>query len=120
MKKVTQPKMLALLKRSFIESVQPGSVALRDRILSMDDGFEYLLRNRSSSVSFEGVCKLYNLCTGRDFSPTFETDPDFVAKLAEVHRPSTCLQFIARDVLFELRRALYYTAVYFSCVMPLM
>ncbi len=91
--------MLALLKKSFIESFQPGSVALRDRILSMDDGFEYLLRNRSSVVSFEGVCKLYNLCTGRDFSVTFETDPDFVAKLAEVRLPSTYLQFSPRCVV---------------------
>ena len=38
----TQPKMLALLKKTFIEPVGSSDVALRDRILSMDDGFEFL------------------------------------------------------------------------------
>ncbi len=76
--------MLALLKRTFIEKVGSSEVALRDRILSMDDGFEFLLKNRSSLAAFEGISKIYNLCTGRDFSATYETDPDFVKKLAEV------------------------------------
>jgi hypothetical protein len=82
--KVTLPKMLALLKRTFIERVGTSDIALRDRILSMDDGFEFLLRNRSQPAAFDGVSKIYNLCTGRDFSVTYETDPDFVKKLAEV------------------------------------
>jgi hypothetical protein len=81
---VTQPKMLALLKKTFIERVGSSDVALRDRILSMDDGFEFLLKNRSSQASLEGVSKIYNLCTGRNFSPNYETDPDFVSKLAQV------------------------------------
>jgi len=81
---VTQPKMLALLKKTFIERVGSSDVALRDRILSMDDGFEFLLKNRSSQASLEGVSKIYNLCTGRNFSPTYDTDPDFVNKLAQV------------------------------------
>jgi hypothetical protein len=90
--------MLALLKRTFIEKVGSSEVALRDRILSMDDGFEFLLKNRSSSASFEGISKIYNLCTGRDFSATYETDPDFVKKLAEV-----CLFFAhAQLFAFEL------------------
>lgn len=83
----TQPKMLALLKKTFIEPVGSSDVALRDRILSMDDGFEFLLRNRSSAESLEGVSKIFNLCTGRDFSPTYDTDPDFVNKLAQVRLP---------------------------------
>jgi len=31
----------------------------------------------------EGVSKIYNLCTGRIFSPTYDTDPEFVSKLAK-------------------------------------
>jgi hypothetical protein len=81
---VTQPKMLALLKRTFIERVGSSDIALRDRILSMDDGFEFLLKNRGSQESLDGVSKIFNLCTGRDFSPTYDTDPDFVNKLAQV------------------------------------
>jgi hypothetical protein len=81
---VTQPKMLSLLKTTFIERVGSSDVALRDRILSMDDGFEFLLKNRGSQESLEGVSKIFNLCTGRDFSPSYDTDPDFVNKLAQV------------------------------------
>jgi hypothetical protein len=92
--RVTQPKTLAPLKRAFIEKVGSSEVALRNRILSMDGGFEFLLKNRSSSAAFEGISKIYNLCMGRDFSATYETDPDFVKKLAEV-----CL-FFARAHFF--------------------
>ena len=96
----TQPKMLALLKKTFIEPVGSSDVALRDRILSMDDGFEFLLRNRSSAESLEGVSKIFNLCTGRDFSPTYDTDPDFVNKLAQVRLP-VHLCASARSTLIE-------------------
>ncbi len=96
--KVTLPKMLAALKKTFIEPVGISDVALRDRILSMDDGFEFLLEHRyqpapSEELSdpaeqrfpnMEGLSKLYGLCTGRVFSVTYETDPDFVEKLAKV------------------------------------
>ena len=81
---VTLPKMLALLKRTFIERVGTSDIALRDRILSMDDGFEFLLRNRSQPAAFDGLSKIYDLCTGRVFSVTFETDPDCVKELAGV------------------------------------
>ena len=96
----TLPKMLALLKKTFIERVGSSDVALRDRILSMDDGFEFLLRNRSSAESLEGVSKIFNLCTGRDFSPTYDTDPDFVNKLAQVRLP-VHLCASARTALIE-------------------
>ena len=89
--KVTLPKMLAELKKTFIEPVGISDVALRDRILSMDDGFEFLLEHRYQPASeekrfsnMEGLSKLYGLCTGRVFSVTYETDPDFVEKLAKV------------------------------------
>jgi hypothetical protein len=84
---VTLPKMLAELKRTFIEPV--GS-SLRDRILSMDDGFEFLLAHRTQPAppgglsNMEGLSKLYGLCTGSVFSVTYETDPDCVKILAEV------------------------------------
>ena len=81
--KITQPKLLKLLKKTFIERVSSSDSALRDRILSMDDGFEFLLRQRSQDAALEGVSRIYNLCTGRNFSPNFDTDPDFVAKLAQ-------------------------------------
>ena len=88
---VTLPKMLALLKQTFIERSGTSGVALRDRILSMDDGFEFLLEHRYQPASeenkisnMEGLSKLYGLCTGRVFSVTYETDPDFVEKLAKV------------------------------------
>jgi hypothetical protein len=76
--------MLALLKTTFIECVASSGTALRDRILSMDDGFEYLLKNRSNPVSLDGLSQMFDLCTGRVFSATYETDSDFVKKLAEV------------------------------------
>jgi hypothetical protein len=101
--KVTQPKMLALLKETFIKPFEAGGVALRDRILSMEDGFECLLRGRhdttKKALSLNGLNQIYLLCTGRDFSVTFETDPEFVAKLAEVRLPSTYLQFGPRCVV---------------------
>ena len=57
----------------------------------MDDGFEFLLEHRYQPASeenkisnMEGLSKLYGLCTGRVFSVTYETDPDFVEKLAKV------------------------------------
>ena len=81
--KITQPKLLKLLKKTFIERVSSSDSALRDRILSMDDGFEFLLRQRGQEAALEGVARIYNLCTGRNFSPNFDTDPDFVAKLAQ-------------------------------------
>jgi hypothetical protein len=81
---VTLPKMLTLLKQTFIERSGTSGVALRDRILSMDDGFEYLLRTRSQPAALAGLSKIYDLCTGRVFSEKYETDPDFVKKLAEV------------------------------------
>ena len=82
--KVTLPKMLALLKQTFIERSGTSGVALRDRILSMDDGFEFLLRTRSQPAALAGLSKIYDLCTGRVFSEKYETDPVFVKKLAEV------------------------------------
>ena len=82
--KVTLPKMLAALKKTFIEPVGISDVALRDRILSMDDGFEFLLRTRSQPAALAGLSKIYDLCTGRVFSEKYETDPDFVKKLADV------------------------------------
>ncbi len=85
---MTLSKMLAELKKTFIEPV--GS-SQRDRILSMDDGFEFLLEHRYQPASeekrfsnMEGLSKLYGLCTGRVFSVTYVTDPDFVEKLAKV------------------------------------
>jgi hypothetical protein len=78
------PKMLALLKITFIEPVGSNTVALLDRILSLDDVFEILLRDRFEPAAFDGISKFYNLCSGRDFTVTYETDPDFVKKLAEV------------------------------------
>jgi hypothetical protein len=90
---VTQPEMLVLLKTTFIEPCEDGGVAQRDRILSMEDGFECLLRDRhdtnKKAASLNGLHQIYRLCTGKCFSMTFETDPDFVAKLAEVRLPST-------------------------------
>ena len=64
----------------------------------MDDGFEFLLEHRYQQApaeelsdpsekrfpNMEGLSKLYGLCTGRVFSVTYETDPDFVEKLAKV------------------------------------
>ncbi len=86
--KVTLPKMLAELKKTFIE---PVTSSLRDRILSVDDdGFEFLLAHRYQPAppgglsNMEGLSKLYDLCTGRVFSETFETDPDCVKQLAKV------------------------------------
>jgi hypothetical protein len=93
--KVTQAKMLALLKKTFIEPVEAGGVALRDRILSMEDGFEYLLNTRSAEASLSGLSQMYNLCTGRVFSTTFQTDPDFVTKLAEVSSRYTSYPYFA-------------------------
>jgi hypothetical protein len=93
--KVTQAKMLALLKKTFIEPVEAGGVALRDRILSMEDGFESLLNTRSAEASLSGLSQMYNLCTGRVFSTTFESDPDFVAKLAEVSSLYTSYPYYA-------------------------
>jgi hypothetical protein len=82
--KGTQSKMLALLKSTFIGPLN-GGPSLRDHILSMDDGFEFLLRNRSAASSLAGVSAVYNLCTGRQFSPNFQVDPDFLDKLSQVH-----------------------------------
>lgn len=48
----------------------------------------------------EGVSKIFNLCTGRDFSPTYDTDPDFVNKLAQVRLP-VHLCASARTALIE-------------------
>ncbi len=78
----TLPKMLELLKSTFIHPVGSNTVALLDRILSMDDVFEILSRDRLAA--FDGLSKIYNLCTGRDFTVTYETDPDFVKNLAQV------------------------------------
>jgi hypothetical protein len=77
----TLPEMLALLKKIFIEPV--GSELL-DRILSMHDGLEFHLKNRSNKDDLEPLSEIYDLCSGRDFSVTYETDPDFVKKLAGV------------------------------------
>jgi hypothetical protein len=77
-------EMLALLKRTFIEPVGSNTVGLLDRILSMDHVFEFLFRDRFEPAAFVGLSKIYDLCSGRDFSVTYETDPDFVKKLAEV------------------------------------
>ncbi len=112
----TQPKMLALLKTSFIECVASSGMALRDRILSMDDGFEYLLKNRSNSASLEGLSKMFDLCTGRVFSTTYETDPDFVMKLAEVrlhyvYVRSILAECLLRDVNRVARCACLHTAL---------
>ncbi len=96
-RKVTQAKMLALhpdlnLKKTFIEPLEAGGVALLDRILSMEDGFECLLKNRNDPKAFHGLGQIYDLCTGRIFSPTFETDGDIVVNLAKVRLPHSCLQ----------------------------
>ncbi len=75
-----------------------------DHILCMDGGFEFFLKEWSRIVLqfvlndiplpsecsmrfseiIEGLSSLYDLCTGRYFSVTFETDQDLVKKLAEV------------------------------------
>ncbi len=85
---VTQPKMLALLKKAFIE---PREVALIDRILSMEDGFEYLLKNRHLEGVLTRLKQIYKSCDGKSFSPTYQRDPDFVAILAKVRLPCTHL-----------------------------
>ncbi len=90
--------MLALLKMTFLQPVGDSDISFFDRILSMDDGFEFLLKNRYQPApaeelshpaekkfpNMEGLSKLYDLCSGRVFSATHETDPDFVKILAEV------------------------------------
>lgn len=101
--KVTLSKLLASLKRIFINPVGPETPII-DHILCMDDGFEFFLKEWSRIVlqfvlndiplpaecsmrlgeMIEGLSSLYDLCTGRYFSVTFETDPDLVKKLAEV------------------------------------
>jgi hypothetical protein len=81
--RVTQPRLLAMLKKTFIEPTASG-VALRDHILSMDTGFEFLLNNRGSRTCLDAISTIYNLCTGKEFSPSYTTDSDFVSKLAQV------------------------------------
>ncbi len=79
----TQPKLLKLLKKAFLEPINSGQPALCDCILSMDDGFEFQLRQRGQLAALEGLERIYDLFTGRGFSPNFETDPDVLAKLAQ-------------------------------------
>ncbi len=101
--KVTLPKLLASLKRIFIDPVGPETPII-DHILCMDDGFEFFLKEWSRIVlqfvlndiplpsecsmrfdeMIEGLSSLYDLCTGRYFSVTFECEQDLVKKLAEV------------------------------------
>jgi hypothetical protein len=52
--------------------------------LSMHDCFEFLFRDRFEPAALDGLSKLYDLCSGRHFSVTYETDPDFVKELARV------------------------------------
>jgi hypothetical protein len=77
----TQAEMLALLKKTFIEPV--GSELL-DRILSVRGGFTFHLKNRFNKDNLERLSEIYDMCSGRDFSATHESDPDFVKKLARV------------------------------------
>ncbi len=93
---VTLPKLLASLKRIFfIDPVGPSDTSVSDHILSMDDGFEFLLKTWShgvygydngvtQSAILEGLSAIHDLFTGRAFSVFFETDSDLVKKLAEV------------------------------------
>jgi hypothetical protein len=92
----TLPKLLAALKRIFFfDPVGPSDTPACDHILSIDDGFEGVLKKWShgvygheneltQSATLEGLSLIYDLCTGRAFSVFFETDPDLVKKLAEV------------------------------------
>ncbi len=88
--RVTQPKMLALLKKTCIEPFEAGGVALIHRILSMEDGFEYMFKNRYVlEWAFRGLNRIYKLCNGFLFSPTYQIDLGFmsVTELAEVRLP---------------------------------
>ena len=78
------PEMLALLKRTLIVRVGSSTVSLLDRILSLHDCFEFLFRDRFEPAALDGLSKLYDLCSGRHFSVTYETDPDFVKELSWV------------------------------------
>jgi hypothetical protein len=121
--KVTLPKLLAALKRIFFDPVGPSDISLFDRILSMDDGFECLLKEWSSfalcdvfhgqenpsaySDVLQGLSKIYDVWSGRVFSVIFETDrhPDLTKKLAEV---GTCCEVLSGIVikctLFHLQK----------------
>ena len=79
----TQPEMLALLKKTCIEPVG-SELPVLDRILSMHGGFKFHFKNRFNKDNLERLSEIYDMCSGRDFSATHETDPDFVKKLARV------------------------------------
>jgi len=80
----TQPKLLKLLKKAFFEPINSGQPSLCDCILSMDEGFEFQLRQRGQQAALECSWSIYNLCTGRVFAPSYETDTELFERLVQV------------------------------------
>ena len=73
----TQPKLLKLLKKALVEPFGSNEPALCDTLFSSFDEF---LGKRHT----RGVAAVYNICTGRLFSPRYEMDIELVEMFATV------------------------------------